>query len=410
MAPQFILLIDAALIIGAPYALWAATPLRRHIPLAVWQIVIGLALGPSLLGRYAPDLHAFLFPEQSKAAISSLAMVAVVLFSFVTGMHLDPTAMRQSRGIAGVALGSFAAPFAIGLGLGLILTRVMPDAVGAIGDPWLFAVAIGLLVTVTALPVLGAVLKEIGLLHHRVGQQAIGLAALNDAALWIGIGVLLLASADSRSEINFIWLPLYIAAVALAARGLAMLSARHDKQPPNGRNGDGLAVAMCCFAFVSAFAAEHVGIGYVSGAFLAGLCVPPSRRAALLARLEWPTTMVLLPFFFMATGLKTTADLLSVTTLTLGLVLSIAAFLGKVIGVAVPAVIAGADRREATALGVLLQTKGMMEILAATILFNAGIVSPSVFTALLLMAIVCTTIAGPLARSLIKPAPVPAHS
>lgn len=403
MASPFILLVDAALIIGAPYALWAATPLRRHVPLAVWQIVIGLALGPSSLGRYAPEAHDFLFPEESRSAIGAIAMVAVTLFSFVTGMHLDLAAVRRSRGIAGIALGSFAVPFALGFGLGLILTQTTPDAVGTLGRPWLFAVAIGLLVTVTAIPVLGAVLKEIGLLQHRVGQQAIGLAAMNDAALWIGIGVLLLASAGSRTEINFIWLPVYIAAVALAARAFAHISARHDARPPNGRNGDGLAVAMCAIAFVSAFAAEHVGIGYVSGAFLAGLCVPQPRRAALLARLEWPTTLILLPFFFMATGLNTTADLLSPATLLLGLVFSLAAFFGKIAGVAAPALMAGGDRREALALGVLLQTKGMMEILAATILFNAGIVSPTVFTALLLMAIVCTAIAGPLARALVRP-------
>jgi Kef-type K+ transport system membrane component KefB len=394
----FTLLLDAAVIIGAPYALWAATPLRKHVPLAVWQIVIGLALGPSLLGRYAPELHAALFPAESKAAIASIAQIAVVLFSFVAGMHLDLGALARARGIAGIAIGSFVVPFALGFAMGFVLAQQMPELLGSLGDPVLFAVGVGLLITVTALPVLAAVLRETGLMQHRVGQQALGLAAMNDAALWIGIGVLLLASAGERTEVNFLWLPAYLAAMALAARALHWASRRADKRPPNGRNGDGLAVAMCCVAFVSAYAAEHVGIGYVSGAFVAGLCVPASRRAALLARIEWPVTLLLLPFFFMATGLGTDADTLTTTTLALGLALSLAAFVGKIAGVMAPAIIAGQDRREALALGVLLQSKGMMEILAATILFNAGVVSPSVFTALLIVAILCTAVAGPLAR------------
>lgn len=394
MLDKALFLADAVVLVGASYAAWRLLGLKGIVPLAVLQITAGLFLGPSVFGAIAPDWQAALFPPDVVAKIGSVATLSVVLYTFVTGMHLNIAELRGMRGLGWVAAGSFAVPFVLGCGLGIVLAALQPEELGTNHNIAQFALAFGLMITVTALPVLAALLKEMGYLHTPLGQTALGLAAINDAGLWAGLTVLLLFMALGGAMVTALLMPAYLAGVVVVRWLLARLAARVTLR------GDAVLIGGVCLAFGSAALAEFVGIGYVFGAFLAGYMIPDAWRSALIARLEWPATFILMPFFFMATGLRTKADLLATSTILLVLALVGTTLVGKMLGAGVPALLAGATWREAASLGALLQTKGLMEVLVATILLDHGVISAASFSALVLMAIICTAIAAPMLRLL----------
>jgi Kef-type K+ transport system membrane component KefB len=163
-----------------------------------------------------------------------------------------------------------------------------------------------------------------------------------------------------------------------------------------GDINDSVLIAACTLAFCSAVASEYVGLGYVIGAFLVGVAMPSEVRATLLRRLDWPATLLLMPFFYMVTGLRTEADLLSSTMIWLVVAATVCAMAGKIAGVAIPAMLSGESWRRSFALGTLLQSKGLMEVLVITILMDAGIVTSKVFSAVILVAVICTLATMPL--------------
>jgi Kef-type K+ transport system membrane component KefB len=398
--PQEIFLLAASLVIAVPYLLWRFGGVRRVLPLVVVQMLMGLALGPSVLGNFAPDLHAMFFPQQNVARLSSIAMLAVVLYGFLTGMHLEISAVGDRKTFGRIAAGSFLVPLIGGCAFGVWVAHAFPQSVGANAQAWQFAFAIGILVAVTALPVLAALLTEMGLLHTRLGQQATALAAVNDAGLWICLSLLLISLAHgSGSESIPFLIPLYAIAI-LVVRVVMKRLADQISLERAGVRRDGLLVLGCALALASAFAAEKVGLGYVFGAFVVGVILPPALRVELLARLETPIVMLLLPFYFVATGLRTDAELFSSSLLMLTAAITLVAIAGKIIGASIPARLAGHDLRHSLSLGVLLQSKGLMEVIVVTILLDAGVITPVLFSSVILMAIACTAIAAPLVRAL----------
>lgn len=401
MSLSAILAVEAAILVGLPYLAWRLG-LRRIAPLAVVQIVCGLSLGPSILGRVSPDLQLALFGTETLPGLSGVAMVAVVLFTFISGMHLDAKAFRgASRVDLGMALSSFLVPLLLGSGLGYWLATVDPGLIGPQATVWVFAAAIGICIAVTALPVLAALLKEMKIVDSALGQQALGFAAMTDGALWISISALLIISSDARAD--GLWqialVPMYLIAAIIILPSAMRLAAQI--RGGNGEPSDTLLIVACTSAFASAFVSEFVGLGYVIGAFLAGAAMPSDIRATLIGRLDWPLTLLLMPFFFVVTGLRTEADLLSGPVLGMAAAATVFAIVGKIGGVTVPAILLGFNRRRALALGVLLQSKGLMEVLVVTVLIDAGIVGASVFSALILVAVLCTVLAMPLTRLII---------
>ena len=190
-----------AILIGLPYLAWRYLGLRHVAPLAVVQIVCGLSLGPSILGHLAPEFQQRMFGPATTASLSGVATIAVVLFGFVSGMHLESRSFRgASRGDLGIALSSFVVPLLLGLGLGCWLAAADPGVVGPKATPWQFAAGFGICVAVTALPVLAAILKEMGIVDTALGQQALAFAAMTDGGLWIAVSALLLLAAGSHAE------------------------------------------------------------------------------------------------------------------------------------------------------------------------------------------------------------------
>lgn len=394
------LLAVALALVLLPWLLWRVPAVRRVAPLAVVQILAGVALGPSLLGRLAPEWHAALFRPPVLAALDGLATIGVLLYVFVSGLHLNLGALRsEARGLSALALGSFALPFALGLGVGawVVGGGAVPDAIGPRGDAALVVAAVAVCVAVTALPVLAAILREMELIATRLGQRALALAAVNDALLWLVLAALLALAAGSAADVLLtaglavLWLGL----LALVARPLlARLAAG------GGAEGERMLVAGVATAIASAACAEAIGLGYIIGGFAAGVAVPMRARAALIARLEGVTATVLLPFFFMATGLKALIEPGSAAFLALLAVATAATFVGKIAGVALPARLAGREPwPQALALGVLMQAKGLMEVVVLAVLHDAGLIGGTLFSGMVAMAILCTVVTAPLTRA-----------
>lgn len=401
MSPLAIFIAESAILISLPYVAWRYLGFRRLAPLAVVQIMAGLALGPSILGQLAPDFQRWLFPEANVGPLSGVATFAVVLFTFLTGMHVEERMVRHARpSTLVIALSSFLVPLLLGFGFGFWLATASPDLVGPRAQAWHFALGLGICVAVTALPVLAAILREMKIIDAELGQQALGYAAINDAGLWITVSLLLVAVAGSHADPwRLAWIPLYLAAIIIFLPWfMGLVAARRARGGGEAQEdvGDTILVVSCLLAFCSAVASEYVGLGYVVGAFLAGVAMPIEVRSTLIRRLDWPATLLLMPFFYMATGLRTQADFLS--SMMIWLVVSLTAFamVGKIAGVAVPSLLWGEGWRRSLALGTLLQSKGLMEVLVITILMDAGIVTASVFAAIIVVAVICTLATVPL--------------
>ena len=391
MSTKVSLLAISAAIILLPWLLWRVGVVRRFAPLAVLQIMAGVALGPSLLGKAAPGFHAALFTRPVLDALDGVAAIGVLLYVFVTALHLDAAALRsEGRRLGALTLGSIGLPLALGAGAGWWMLGV-PGALGPAGSGAGFVAAIAICTAVTALPVLAAILTEMRLVATPLGQTALALAALNDAALWLMLAVLLAlvaghggASAALHLLAAFGWLALLLAVA----------------RPLLGRAPEGAVLVLgVSLATVSAAVSEALGTGYLIGAFAAGLVVPARSRAALLERLEEVTATVLLPFFFMATGLKA---LIEPGSASFGGLLAAAVavtVVGKVFGTALPARAGGMAWPQAVSLGAMMQTKGLMEVVVLAVLHDSGLIGGQVFSAMVAMAVVCTVITAPLVRA-----------
>lgn len=394
MSSKVNLLAISFVIVLLPWLVWRVGLIRRVTPLAVVQILVGVLLGPSCFGQVAPALHAALFTRPVLAALDGVSSLGVLLYVFVTALHLDVAMLRRDgRMFGALAFGSVSAPLLLGLGAGAWMLHAVPGALGPLGSSGAFVAAIGICIAVTALPVLAAVLQEMGLLGARIGQTALALAALNDAALWVLLAVLL-AFAGSGGGAG----GLLLLGTALAWFALMLVVVRPWLARLAGAGDQALLVAGCALAILSACVSEALGTGYLIGAFIAGAIMPATSRTALLGRLELVTATVLLPFFFMATGLKAVIEPGSASFLGLLAVSVGATVIGKLVGTAIPARRAGFSWAESLSLGAMMQTKGLMEVVVLTTMHDAGLIGVPVFSGMVAMAVVCTVLTAPVVR------------
>jgi Kef-type K+ transport system membrane component KefB len=400
--PIFIFVVQALAILVLPVAVWRGLRLRGAVPLVVVQILVGIALGPTLFGRFAPETYHLLFNPATLTPLWGVASIAVLLFGFVTGLHLDPADfLGRGRAFAVVAGASVAVPTAAGFLGGLWIIARQPGELGGGVGPVGFAIAIGICIGVTALPVLGAVLREMDLLGRRIGNYALGIAAVNDAALWLLLGGLMTAVAGEAPGtpnmlLSLLGLPIYLAVMVwlvppVMRRAAGVLLC-------DGRMRERALAGVCAVALGSAVITQILGLHYIFGAFVAGAVIPRELRQPLLDRLQVATVGVLMPFFFMLTGLRTLIDLGSSGFVEILLVTTALAIVGKVGGTALAARLTGEPWPTAVGLGALVQTKGLMELIVLTILLDRGIIATNVFSALVLMAVLTTMLAMPLTR------------
>lgn len=390
-------LIQTALIIGLPYALWRLGVIGRLMPLAAVQMAVGIALGPSLLGWAAPDVSLRLFPPASLAALEGLVRLAVVFFAFSIGLHFDLAQIRgQGRCFAVLAVSSVVVPTLAGAAGGWWLYTAIPGAAGFFATQSLFAAAMGIAAGVTALPVLGAVLREMGLEGYKVGVMALGAAAFNDAALWVAVALLLaLGRGDDPWEGGRVALGALLFAGVMVVAARPLLRRLFARAEASGHVGPGDVVVLTVGLALASLATEAIGLHAVIGAFLFGAVMPRRVAEAIVGSFETFVQVVLLPFFFISVGLKTRIDL-GGGAATIFWVMSGAAVLGKLVS-ALPAWMGGCTGREALTLGGLLTCKGLMELVVLTLLADAGMISETCFGAMVLMALFATALTKPLA-------------
>jgi Kef-type K+ transport system membrane component KefB len=408
-----IFLLQAFVIVAAPVVLLRVCRLKGLMPLVVMQIAVGIALGPSVFGRVVPDyFHMFIRPE-TLSSLSGLATIAVVMFGLISGLHLDPSVFNgKERTFWPIAVGNVAIPMILGLLAGYGILARHPDELLPGVSPVEFVAAIGICITMKALPVLGAILGEMDLFGTRIGHLALGVAGVIDITLWIALAVLLTAAAAGHAgEAHglppiylIISVPLYLFLMVRIVRPVlgSMLAARipvrvKDRMLVKEVNARALVVVGAA-TIASALTTELMGLHYIIGAFLIGVIMPAHLRQPILDRLQVVTVALLMPFFFALTGMRTLIDLGSPTLLEVFTITTGVAVIGVIGGTAVPARLFGETWSFGLSLGSLLQAKGLTELIVLTILLDAGIVSPRIFAAMILMALVCTALAMPLAR------------
>ena len=415
---KVILFLQVVLVVGLPLIIWGPLRLGHFFPLPIIQIFAGIALGPSICGVLAPDLFNTLFgtldPKAGADAIANtktlrigietLANVGLVLFVFLAGCEVDRQILKGSASqVLNLGIVGTIVPWIAGAGAAILLakTYVGVDVVGQLRDPALFAVAFGLATAVTALPVLGVVLRELGFNRKPIGTMALATAGIGEAILWLGLAVIL----PFASGADGIWGPLAMAAGGGIATVLALgFLARPmlDRLIAREATERFMISTVVIITFAASAFTEATGLHAAIGAFLTGLFLPEKLRHMCYDRFDTPVTLLLLPFLFLTTGLKTSfggADTTVWIVMAAAIVVSMG---GKILGVTLPAYFSGQSLPYSLTLGALMQCKGLMEIVIVTILLQKGAIGPVTFTALVLMALVSTAITAPLAQLCVR--------
>lgn len=368
-------------------------------PQVVGEMAAGIMLGPTLLGWAWPEASAVLFPADSLAALNILSQIGLLLFMFLVGLEFNP---KLLRGLGHVAVMtshvSIVAPYLLGATLALLLyPELSDDRVGFTE----FALFVGAAMSVTAFPVLARILHERQLHRTQLGAVAIACAAVDDVTAWCLLAYIV-AFVRSASEATPIWvtvggLTLYILSMVFAVRPLlAKLFAGSRRGRAPGKDMTALVLVLL---LVSAMTTEWLGVHLLFGAFLFGAVMPKESRfvAHLTERIESVTLILFLPIFFAYTGLRTSIGLLDSPKMwwLCGLVLA-TAIVGKLVGSAIAARVAGMAWRDAAAVGVLMNTRGLMELVILNIGLNLGIISPALFSMMVVMALATTFMTTPI--------------
>jgi Kef-type K+ transport system membrane component KefB len=342
----------------------------------VGEIIGGILLGPSVLGRFSPHASAALFPDASLHSLETLSTVGLILFLFLIGMELDYDQLIRQRTTAVLASGtSIVVPFITAAALAHSLRiRFAPHGIGSVP----FVLFLGIAMSITAFPVLARILEERRLQGTSLGTTAILCAAVDDVVAWLllAVALALIGHADSSTPLSMrlVYLLGYLLFMVGVVRPLAARAVRNRKQPELSLELLGAVVAG---TLASAAATEWIGIHPLFGAFLAGVCFPRVEQwqQTLRARLDMITSVLLLPLFFALTGLRTRLDLLNDASMWLW---------------------AGQSWRNAVALGALMNTRGLVELVVLNIAYNVGAFSPTLFTMMVVMALITTMSTTPM--------------
>jgi Kef-type K+ transport system membrane component KefB len=368
-------------------------------PQVVGEMVAGILLGPSLLGWLAPGVSAALFPPASLSYLNALSQVGLVVFMFVVGLALNPSELH-GYGHAAVLTShvSIVAPFCLGGLTALYLyPRLSDDGVTFTG----FALFMGAAMSITAFPVLARILSERGLVRSRMGTLAIACAAVDDVTGWC-----ILAYIVVLVRVTHAARPAWVTIAGSIAYVLIMLFVVRRILPAferafrkRDRLTDNLVATIVVLVLASALATEWLGIHLLFGAFLMGAIMPktPEFTRYLLHKFESVTVVLLLPLFFAYTGLRTRIGVGGGRAIWFySAIVIVVAITGKLGGSMFAARLAGMPWREAASLGILMNTRGLMELVILNIGLDIGVISPAMFSIMVLMALVTTFMTTPL--------------
>lgn len=397
MHPAILVLLQVLIVIGLSRLMGLVCRWIKQ-PLVIGEIIAGIMLGPSLLGLIAPDLMMTLFPEVTFPYLNVLSEIGLIFFMFLIGLELNPKYLKGQLEIAILTSHvSIIVPFCLGILSALILyPLVSNDGVSFTA----FSLFLGSALSITAFPVLARIITENNLQGTRLGTLALTCAAVDDVTAWC---LLALAIAVTRTNSvsgafpTIIASLIYIILMVTAGKWLLQKLSLHYTR--TGRLSQWVLAWIYMGIIASALITELIGIHLIFGAFLLGAVMPKQQNLVkeLAEKTEDFVLIFLLPVFFAYSGLRTEIGLLNRPELWLLCVLVVTvAILGKYVGTYVAARVGGIEKREASALGWLMNTRGLTELIVLNIGLSFGVISPLLFTMLVIMALVTTFMTSPL--------------
>ncbi len=393
---------DVALILVVS-SLLGAVARRCGQPTVVGQIAAGILLGPSLLGRLPGHLTGRLFPHAALPYLTVISQVAVTIFMFVVGYEMDwGSCRRLYRPTLMVAVGALVVPLGLGCGAALIF-RSGFAALGQSGFSHSFILFMGVAVSITALPVLAALIRERGIAGTTAGLTATSAAGIMDVAAWLVLAAALLGTADKPGRPLPVTLTLITGFVVLMLLVVRPALGRWVRRP-GAVLANQLPVALA-LTLGSAWVTSWLGLHPVFGGLLAGFAMPSkdgTPEPDVLRPME-EVSGVLLPLFFIITGLSVNVGTLDSTALMMLAVLFTIASVGKIGPAYAASRVGGLARKDAATVAMLVNTRGLTELIALNVGFSAGLISHRLFNVLVLMAVLTTIMTVPLLR-LIRPA------
>lgn len=386
-------LIAMLVIYLVPYLIWRLGRTDHWAPLVVVQIVSGILLGPGVLGALAPAVQQTIFAPEVMTSLNGLAWWAVMLFVFLSGVELDVGDAWRHRRESGITAGfAMGVPMLAGCGAALVMLGSSAGWVGAKAGNGQFVAAVGMACAVTALPILILLMEKLEMLRSPLGQRILRYASLDDIAIWV---VLALVLADwVRLGQQAIFLLAFLAAAMLLRRAM-----------PRLREGDRWPLALA-WLLACSLGADWSGLHFMVGAFLAGTVIDAawfdSRKLDLLRS---NVLLLLMPVFFLSTGLRTNWEVGGTAVFLAAGLLLVASVGGKLVGVNAAGQVLGRKRGEASVIGWLLQTKALIMIVFANVLLDKQVITSATFTALLLMAVASTMLTMPVVTRLLRGEP-----
>lgn len=425
--PAYVVLIQASVVVAIPYFFWRVCRFQHLFPLVVVQIFVGVLLGPGIFGaldaallnpmpRFDPvkAVNACTNPEARElfnalfsktchqgqeivnraAGIAAVATIAVCLFGFVAGSDADKELIRKSGKTAlNTGLGGMLVAWALGAVVGYLIINAFPKAIGPKASALNFPIAYGLIIAVSALPVLAFILGSLDITRSRIGAMTLASASIADTAMWFGLG-LVIATALGGS--------LLVALTKVALGGLLSIGfikyvaapvfnrMLREKAPESG-----ITTLTALAIFVTSSITGITDLHPVLGAFIAGFFLPDKVREIASHRFDQTATLVLMPFFFLNIGLNANFSFFDPTVWILFALSLVVCVSAKMIGHGVAARLSGEGWPFASTLGVLLQTKGLMGLIVLVVFLEKEVISPLMFSAAVFMCMFSTALSTP---------------
>ena len=366
-------------------------------PTVIGEILAGIFLGPSFFGHHFPELSKFIFPAASLGNLQFLSQIGLVLFMFIVGMELDLKVLKnKAQNAIIISHASIVLPFALGMGLAYYIYKdFAPEHASFLS----FALFLGIAMSITAFPVLARIVQERGLSKTKIGAMVITCAAADDITAWC-----LLAAVIAVVKAGTVLSSLYTIAMAVGYVLVMFLIVRpfYKRLGEQYTNKEYLSKPVVgiffIMLFISAYTTETIGIHALFGAFVAGVIMPTniSFRNIFVEKVEDVSLLLLLPLFFVFTGLRTEIGLLNEPYLwkVTGFIILVAV-VGKFVGSALSAKFVGQTWRESLTIGALMNTRGLMELVVLNIGYDLGVLGPTIFAMMILMALTTTFMTGP---------------
>lgn len=382
-------LIALTIIYTAPYLIWRVGKTDFYAPLVIVQIITGILLGPGVLGKWFPEYYAYIFNEAVIQSLTGIAWWAVMIFVWIAGIELDlHTTWSHRRESAITALLALGIPLLFGSLAALGLSQ-FDGWIGRKAMPWQFILGIGMSCAVTALPILILLMEKMTILRQPLGQRIIRYASLDDIAIWAVLAVILMDWERAGKQLAF------LAIFSMVGYGFRKIGKR---LPESDRWYVGL-----IWLAASGFFADWAGLHFMVGAFLAGVIIDSDWfNQQKLDTLRHHVLLIIMPVFFLSTGLKTNWAMGEIAVFIAAAVLLVASVLGKLVGTQLAGKLLKWPKGEASLIGWLLQTKALIMIIFANVLMDKQIITSATFTALLLMALASTMLTVPVVTPKIK--------